>query len=177
MRRDSLGATAREGLIELAVVVAQPKRSAVDWALEAVSFAALVATVLIVAMNWSRISNRPPPRFRPPGAWDPKVVLWSMMGINIGAYVALTVAAYYQKLISIPLIVERDAPQVRQLLLSMMIVMKAVMMLLSVYLVWSMVNVMMGHASGISPRFLTLFVLLVPVPLLLYTLKLRRYQR
>jgi len=145
--------------------------------LEGVSFAALVATLVIVASNWTRLSNRPPPRFQVRGAWDPDKVLWIMMGINIGSYLMLTAASYYQKVFNIPATLERDAPQVRQLMLSMVIVMKAVMMLLSVYLVWSLVNVMLGHVRGLSPRFLTLFVLLVPMPLLLYTLKLRRYRR
>ncbi len=155
----------------------KPKRSAVDWLLEGVAFAALIATVFIVASQWTRISHRPPPRFRTQGAWDPKVVLWTMMAINVGAYLMLTAAAQYQKIINVSVSAEHDSPQVRQMLLSMMIVMKAVMMLLSVYLVWSLVNVMLGHVQGLNPRFLTLFVLLVPVPLLLYTVKLRRYRR
>jgi magnesium-transporting ATPase (P-type) len=146
-----------------------------DWLLEGVSFAALIATVVIVASNWTRLSHRPPPRFRVQGAWNPNIVLWTMMAINIGAYMLLTAEGYYQKIISIPAAI--DAPQVRQLLFSMMIVLKTVMMLLSVYLVWSMVNVMLGHVLGLSPRFLTLFVVMVPVPLLLYTVKLRRYRR
>jgi hypothetical protein len=159
------------------MVATKPKRSAVDWLLEGVAFAALMATVYIVASEWTRISHRPPPRFRIPGAWDPKLALWIMMAINAGSYAMLTAAAYSQKLISIPVGIERDSPQVRQLMFSMMIVMKAVMMMLSVYLVWSLVNVMLGHVRGLNPRFLTLFVLLVPVPLLLYTLKLRRFRR
>jgi hypothetical protein len=148
-----------------------------DWVLEGVSFAALVATVVIVASNWTRLSHRPPPRFRVQGTWSPNVVLWTMLAINLGAYLALTAEAYYQKIINIPATIERDSAQVRQLLLSMMIVMKTVLMLLSVYLMWSLVNAMLGHVRGLSPRFLTVFVLLVPVPLLLYTVKLRRYRR
>jgi hypothetical protein len=155
----------------------KPKRSTVDWLLEGVAFAALMATIVIVASQWTRISHRPAPRFRVPGAWDPKVALWIMMTINIAAYVMLTAATHYQKLISVPASVERDSPQIRQLLLSMMIVLKAVMMTLSVYLVWSLVNVMLGHVQHLNPKFLTLFVLMVPVPLLLYTVKLRRYRR
>jgi hypothetical protein len=161
----------------LAVTAVKAKRTTVDWLLEGVSLAALAVTVAIVAVNWTRLSHRPPPRFQIRGAWNPNVVLWTMMTINVGSYIMLTAAAHYQKIISLPETLERDSPQVRQLLLSMMIVMKAIMMLLSVYLIWSLVNVMLGHPRGLSPRFLTLFVLLVPLPLLLYTVKLRRYRR
>lgn len=145
-----------------------------DWLLEGVAFAALMATVFIVASQWTRILNRPVPRFRIQGAWDPKVALGIMMAINIGAYAMLTFAGNSGKLIHIP---AGSSPQIRQLMFSMMIVMKAVMMVLAVYLIWAMVSVMLGHVRGVSPRSLTLFVLLVPVPLLLYTVKLRRYRR
>jgi hypothetical protein len=87
-----------------------------------VAFAALVATIVIVASNWPRLSTRLHPRFRIPGAWDPGLVLWSMLAINLGSYVLLTAASYYQKIISVPALIDQGSAQVRQLLLSMVIV-------------------------------------------------------
>jgi hypothetical protein len=156
----------------------KPKRSAVDWALEAVSLAAVIATVAVAAAYWPRIAARAPLHLRIPRAWNPKTALWIMLGIDVGTYLLLTAAARFQRLIYfVPAEMGRSSPQVRQLLLSMIIVLKAVMALLSAYLVWALVKVMLGHARSLNPRFLTLFVLCVPVPLILYTVKLRRYRR
>jgi hypothetical protein len=55
--------------------------------------------------------------------------------------------------------------------------MKTVLMLFAVYLVWALVNVGLRRGGGLSGAFLTGFTLAVPLPLVFYTLKLRKYQR
>jgi len=59
----------------------------------------------------------------------------------------------------------------------MVIVMKTVLALFGVYLVWSLVQVAMRQGGGLSAQFLTLFTLAVPVPLVFYTVKMRRYRK
>jgi hypothetical protein len=70
---------------------------------------------------------------------------------------------------------DREAPHIRQMLFSMVIVMKTVLALFGAYLMWSLANVALCRGPGISGVFLTVFTLAVPVPLVFYTLRLRRY--
>ena len=117
---------------------------------------------------------------RPPGLdgiFTPKTVLWMVAAIDAVAYLGLTLGAREHGLFEIPVELERDAPYLRQMLFSMVIVMKTVLALFGVYLVWSLVQVALRQGSGISGTFLTLFTLAVPVPLVFYTAKIRRYRK
>jgi hypothetical protein len=160
-------------------VKTRPRRSVVDWILELVALAAFVALIAIAANHWTQIPIRPRRFLPPPGVmpWTPHTVLGIMLALGSATYVLLTMAGQFQRLVSLPPDVDRDGPQVRQLLLSMMIVLKAVVMVLFVYLTWTLVQVTTGHSRGLSPGYLTLFVALVPLPLILYTVKLRRYRK
>jgi hypothetical protein len=150
----------------------------VDWVLEALALVATLSAIALVAYYAPQIQERvwrgP---FRPPGA-DPlgaRLTLWLIAGIQALAYLGLTFAARGRGLFHIPDELERNAPHVRQMLFSMMIVMKAVLALFGTYLVWTLIAVAQRRGTGISGTFLTVFTLAVPVPLLFYTLKLRRY--
>ena len=160
------------------------KRSRVDWALEGVALAAVLGAVALVLVYWPQI----PERFvnlgyrygRAPGVagmMTAKNVLWMVAGIDVLAYVGLTLGARGGGLFEIPRELERQSPHLRQMLYSMVIVMKAVLALFAVYLVWALVNVGLRRGGGLSGGFLTVFTLAVPVPLVFYTLKMRRYRK
>ena len=160
------------------------KRSTVDWALEVVALLAALAAVALVAVYSPQIPERVIDfgyRYgRPPGLngiFTPKTVLWMVAAINVAAYLGLTVGARGRGLFEIPAELERNAPHLRQMLFSMVIVMKTVLALFGVYLVWSLVQVAMRQGGGLSAQFLTLFTLAVPVPLVFYTVKMRRYRK
>ena len=150
------------------------KRSRVDWVLEGVALAAVLGAVLLVAIYWPLI----PARFgRPAGIMSARNVLWMVAGIDVLAYAGLTWGARGGGLFEIPAELERQAPHLRQMLYSMVIVMKAVLALFAMYLVWALVNVGLRRGGGLSGAFLTLFTLAVPVPLVFYTVKMRRYKK
>lgn len=103
--------------------------------------------------------------------------LLAVAGIDLLAYIGLTLGARGRGLFHIPDELERDAPHVRQMLFSMVIVMKAVLALFGLYLVWTLVQMGLRLGTGVSGRFLTIFTLAVPIPLIFYTVKLRRYSK
>lgn len=155
-----------------------------DWALEAIALAAALSALVLVAIYYPRIPEAVASsgyRYgQPPGLNNflpAKTVLWMVALIDVAAYVGLTLGARGRGLFEIPDEVERSAPHLRQMLFSMVIVMKTVLGLFGVYLVWSLVQVAMRRGSGIDGTFLTLFTLAVPVPLIFYTLKMRRYRK
>lgn len=160
------------------------KRSRVDWVLEGVALAAVVSALALVIVYFPQI----PERFvnlgyrygRPQGVaglMTARNVLWMVAGIDVLAYVGLTLGGRGKGLFEIPPDLERQSPHLRQMLFSMVIVMKTVLTLFAVYLVWSLVNVGLRRGGGLNGGFLTLFTLLVPVPLVFYTVKMRRYSR
>jgi hypothetical protein len=159
-------------------------RSKVDWVLEGVALTALLTTLALAGYYWPQIPERVVQlgyRYGRPqginGLMTAKNALWVVGLIDIGAYIGLTMGARGKGLIEIPPEVERGSPRLRQMLFSMVIVMKAVLMMFAVYLVWSLVNIGLRRGGGFSGGFLTLFTLAVPLPLVFYTLKLRKYQR
>lgn len=154
-----------------------PRRSTLDWILEAVALAAFLALIALVATHWNDIPTRS--RFVPPRAlrpWSPHLVLGIMVALDAGTYVLLTLAGQFQRLVSLPADIDRQLPRARQMILSMTIVLKAVAMGLFVYLSWTLIQVTTGHGRGLNPLFLALFPILVTAPLIFYTAKLRRYK-
>ena len=59
-----------------------------------------------------------------------------MVLLNAGIYVLLTFASRYQQLVSVPFEIDRDRPEVKQLLLQMTIVLKTVLMVLLAVMLW-----------------------------------------
>jgi hypothetical protein len=160
------------------------RRSKVDWILEGVALSALITALVMVGTYWPRIPERVVQlgyRYaRTPGVntlLTAKNALLMVALIDVGSYLGLTLGARGKGLFEIPPELERGSPQLRQMLFSMVIVMKAVLTLFTVYLVWALVNIGMRRGAGLSGGFLTVFTLLVPLPLVLYTVKLRKYKR
>jgi hypothetical protein len=149
----------------------QVTRSKVDWALEVVGLFALVSAVALTVYYWPRI---PDPRFA--RILPAKTTLWIVTLIDVLAYVALTVGARGTWMFDVPPELERRSPQLRQMLFSVVIVMKTVLALFAAYLVWALVNVGLLRGGGLSGEFLTIFTLAVPLPLVFYTVKLRKYR-
>jgi hypothetical protein len=159
----------------------KPKRSKIDWVLEGMSVAALLAGLALAISAWDELPARL--ARRPFGAsaagfgpWTARNALWIVMLLNAGAYVGLTAAAHWDKLIHVPAELDRAHPHLRQLLFSLVIVLKAILTLFSLYLMWALASIGRGHGAGLNGGFVMLFVLLVPAPLIWYTVKLRRYR-
>ncbi len=152
------------------------KRSKVDWVLEITALVAAISAIALVAVYWPQIASRPRFAYRAAGL-PIETTLLAVAAIDVFAYIGLTLGSRGRGLFHIPEPLEREAPHVRQMLFSMMIVMKAVLALFGLYLVWTLVRMGMRLDTGVSGSFLTLFTLAVPVPLIFYTVKLRRYSK
>lgn len=158
----------------------KPIRSRLDWTLEAVALLALLAAAGLIILNWDIIpAGVPRPRrlAAAPTWWTVRNALWVVMTVNTGAYAALTIAGHFEKLICLPGELLRQAPHLRRAVFSVAIILKAVLMLFGAFLVWTLVHIAAGRPMPVHPGLLTLFVLVLPVPLVLYTLRLRRAGR
>jgi uncharacterized membrane protein len=156
------------------------KRSTFDWIGEAVALAALLGMIGLLAANWAILPDRMPTHFGAsgaPNAWGSKDILWVLMFANVAAYIVMTLASRYQRLINLPIRVDRNSPEVRKLLRSMTIVLKAVMMLLLLYIAWAMVQTGLGRVEGLGAEFLPVFLAATFLPLMLFLRRLRKFEK
>ncbi|HSP67835.1 MAG TPA: hypothetical protein VLN48_08915 [Bryobacteraceae bacterium] len=146
-----------------------PRRSTLDWLLEAAAFAALIATFAMVFTHWQRL-----PQFARRGS---QASLSVMVLLNAGVYVLLTVAARYQQLINVPFEIDRERPEVKQLLLQMTIVLKTVLMVLLAALLWTIVHTPVGRMRTAGRGFLAVFLICMLAPTIFYVRKLGRFRK
>src|SRR5579862_503578 len=146
-----------------------PRRSIQDWLLEAIAFAALVATFAMVFGHWQRL-----PLYARRGSGESYSV---MVLLNAGVYLLLTFASRYQQLINVPFEIDRDRPEVKQLLLQMTIVLKTILMVLLAGLLWIIVHTHLGRMRTAGRGFLVVFLIAMLAPTLVYVRKLRRFRK
>ena len=149
--------------------VMQPRRSIPDWLLEAVALAALVATFAMVFGHWQRL-----PVFARRGSGGSYGV---MVLMNAGIYLVLTFASHYQQLVSVPFEIERERPEVKQLLLQMTIVLKTILMVLLASLLWIIRHTHLGRIRTAGRGFLVVFLIAMLAPTLVYVRKLSRFRK
>ena len=146
-----------------------PSRSTQDWLLEAIALAALVATFAMVFGHWQRL-----PGFARRGSGESYSV---MVALNAGVYLLLTLASRYQQLVAVPFEIDRDRPEVKQLLLRMTIVLKTVLLVLLAGLLWIIVNTPVGRMRTAGRGFLLVFLIAMLAPTLIYVRKLSRFRK
>jgi hypothetical protein len=146
-----------------------PRRSTQDWLLEAVAFAALIATFVLVFGHWQRL-----PGF---ARRDSGGSLSVMVLLNAGVYLLLTFAARYQQLVSVPFEIDRERPEVKHLLLQMTIVLKTVLMVLLAGLLWIILHTPVGRMRTAGRGFLAVFLIAMLAPTLVYVRKLSRFRK
>jgi uncharacterized membrane protein len=152
-------------------------RSISDWVLEGVSAFALVAAGGDVAMHWSLLPARIPVHFGAtgtPNAWGDRKMLLFLLAATIVMAVLLTIAESYQRLINIPIKVNRELPEVRRVLRSLAITMKAVIAVSSVWVIDLTMRTAVGAENGLGRAFVPLFPGALIVPIVYYLVKLAR---
>lgn len=152
-------------------------RSIFDWILEGVSALAIVAAIGDVAMHWSILPARIPVHFGAagsPNAWGDRNMLLILLATTFVMAVVLTLAENYQRLINIPMKVDRDSPEVRRLLRSMVIALKAVITVSSVWIIDLTMRTAVGEANGLGRAFLPLFLAAIVLPIAYSLVKLAR---
>lgn len=156
------------------------RRSATDWIIEALAVAMLIGIFAMVALNWPELPERVPTHFNATGApdgWGSKTSMWFLPGMAVLLYALLTAASRFQSLINLPLNVDRSQPEVRKILLSMTIVLKAVILMSFLYIVTASIQTAVGKGSGLGGIFLPLFLAATFVPMGFYLFQLRHYRR
>lgn len=156
------------------------RRSALDLVFEVASAVALLAAIADVGMHWSVLPDRIPVHFGAagnPNAWGGKSMLLWLLATTVAMAILLTVAESYQRLINIPMNVDRDSPAVRRLLRSMVIAMKAAITVSFLWIVDSTMKTAVGAADGLGRAFLPVFAGAIGVPVVYCLVKLNGLRR
>ena len=155
----------------------ETRRSILDWVLEVASATTLLGAITDVAMHWSALPARIPVHFGAdgnPNGWGGKNMLLFLSAMTIVMAILLTVAESRQRLVNIPIRVDRESPDVRRLLRSMVIVLKTVITIMFAWITDLTMRTAAGEASGLGHAFLPVFLAGTFAPLVYYLAKLKR---
>lgn len=155
-----------------------PPRSIPDWVLETLSALTLVASGAEIALRWNTLPTRIPTHFDAfgnPNGWGTKNSLLILLGATAVVAALLTAAETHQRLINIPVQIDRESPEVRRVLRSMVILMKAVLLAGFFWITDTTIRIATGTATSMGRAFLPLFLGAVFVPIICYTVKLKRF--
>ncbi len=89
----------------------------------------------------------------------------------------MSFASKYQSLVNLPVRVDRQNPEVQDLISEMMAVLKTALALTFFYLSWASVNTALGKTNGLSSAFLPVSLAAMLIPVIYYTWRLRIYRR
>lgn len=154
-----------------------PKRSGADWLLEGIAAAAVIAASAEIAMQWNALPARIPVHFGIHGeanGWGGRNSLLMLLGATVVMFVLLTIAETHQRLVNIPVRVNRDAPEAKRLIRSLAIAVKAVLSAGFFRISHVTIAIALGERSAMGSVFLPVFLIAVFVPGVYYTVRLKK---
>jgi uncharacterized membrane protein len=154
-----------------------PKRSGVDWLLESLAAAAVVAAAAEIAMRWNTLPAKIPTHFWINGqanGWGGRNSLLVLLASTVVMFALLTAAEKYQRLVNIPVKVDREAPEVKRLIRSLTIAIKAVLSGGFFWITHVTLGMAMGERSAMGPVFLPVFLMAVFAPIVYYCVRLNK---
>ena len=127
------------------------------WIFELISISALVAAAVFLGVHWASLPSRIPTHFNvtgQPNRWGSKYMILLLMLLDLVIYLVLSVAARYQKLINLPIKVERESPIVSHPLREMVTLLKVLATLSFSVIIWTVVQTALGNSYGFGRAFL-----------------------
>lgn len=154
-----------------------PKRSGVDWLLESIAAAAVVAAAADIALRWNALPAKIPTHFGINGqanGWGGRNSLLVLLGSTVVMFAVLTAAGKYQRLVNIPVKVDREAPEAKRLIRSLTIAIKAVLSAGFCWITHVTIGIAMGDGTAMGLFFLPVFLAAVIAPIVYYSAQLKR---
>jgi len=154
-----------------------PKRSGVDWLLESIAAAAVIAAAAEIAMRWNALPAKIPTHFGINGqanGWGGRNSLLLLLGSTVVMFALLTVAEKYQRLVNIPVKVDREAPEVKRLIRSLTIAIKAVLSAGFFWITHVTLGIAMSERGAMGRVFLPVFLAAVFAPIVYYGVRLKK---
>ena len=128
-------------------------------------------------MRWSALPARIPTHFGIDGqanGWGGRDSLLVLLASTVVMFALLTVAGKYQRLVNIPVKVDREAPEVRRVIRSLTIVIKAVLSAGFFWITHVTIGIAMKQRAAMGRGFLPVFLAAVLAPVIYYCVRLRK---
>jgi uncharacterized membrane protein len=154
-----------------------PRRSGVDWLLEAIGAASVAAAAAEIALRWNALPAKIPTHFGidgQPNGWGGRNSLLVLLASTIVMFTLLSLAEKYQRLVNIPVKVDREAPEVKRLIRSLAIVIKAVLAAGFFWITHVTIGIATGNRIAMGRVFLPVFLAAVFVPVVYYSVRLKK---
>jgi len=145
--------------------VLQIPKSSLEIGLETAAALGLLMMFYVAIKSWPLLPETIPHHFGvsgKPDAWGDKWILWLLPGISLVLYVGLTILSRYPHIYNYPWpITEQNAAAQYHLARTMIVALKAEIILLFAYLQQQTIQIALGKAEGLGVAFLPIFLILV----------------
>jgi uncharacterized membrane protein len=133
--------------------------------LETAAALGMLTMLYVTIKSWPLLPETIPHHFGvsgKPDAWSGKWILWLLPGISLVLYVGLTILGRYPHVYNyLWPITEKNAAAQYHLARTMIVALKAEIILLFAYLQQQTIQVALGKAGGLGVAFLPIFLILI----------------
>jgi hypothetical protein len=142
---------------------------------EAIAAAALLGILFLVGTAWSSLPERVPVHFNfsgQPDRWGSKDTFGLLVLLALFSYGVLTAMRNKPQWLNVPFQVDKNAPEVRQIMREMTGVIKASILLMLLVVLSHSIAVAQGTAEGLGEGIIPMVILLSLGPMGFYLIKL-----
>jgi uncharacterized membrane protein len=155
-----------------------PERTIIEKAAEIIAVVALAITFGLLFYYWDRVPSRIPIHFGfsgEPDSWGDKIVLLVVVFVQAVIYLLMTFFAERPSICALPLwLIQSEREKMRGLTRQMLILLKAEVMAMLTFIIWTMIHVAIGDGQSLSVKYMILFVTLLLSTIGWYTIRLFR---
>ncbi len=148
--------------------------------MEFFSFILVISVFAGLWIYWHELPEKVPTHYGfggEPDRWGTKSSMLILPFTTLAMWLLLTFAAKYNKLINLPINVNRDHPTIQRAIVNFSIVLKLVIVGTMAFLCMQTLRVAKGEATGIGSVFLVLIGVATVLVLVLYMGKLQNLQK
>jgi len=145
----------------------RPEKEPLDFLLEITSLVAVIAMVVVTAMNYAALPHTIPTHFNgagQPDGYGGKGMIWLLPAITIIMYSVLSVVNLFPFRFNFPFnINEENAPRLYQHAMRSIRILNLLLVILFFYLTWQSISLANGKSGGLGLMFLplTIFVIII----------------
>jgi uncharacterized membrane protein len=153
------------------------KLTYIDWIIEVISLALLLALISLTVHNSSMMPDRIPTHFNMqgiPDGYGSKATIWILPGIGLFIYLLLTIIARIPRTYNFPVTITKENAEIQYKLATRFIrVLKALMLLMFAFINYKTLETALNRSGGLGKGFMPVFLLFIFSSITFYIVKSR----
>jgi uncharacterized membrane protein len=142
-----------------------PEKTLLERIAEFVAIGALTTSLAFIYYYWNQLPGQIPVHFSfsgDPDRWGDKMVLLAVVFVQAVIYLLMTFFSSRPSVYSLPLwLYEQERVTMRSFLRKMLILLKAEVMAMLTFIIWTMVHVAIGSGQALSVVYMILFITII----------------